>query len=379
MRKNYILKLVSTFSFLGLFIGSVFVGSAIGQINYEVREKTAPIPIKQKLSNLRQEIQTKKFTFSVGYTEAMDKPLEQITGDLIPTNMATIAKQMNAFAAERIKIDNEARLTYINQNRIKLPEFELGCSASLTVFDWRKKGKVTSVRNQGGCGSCWAFAVIGALESSYLIRNGLNTDESEQFVVANSGAGNCAGGNRAEANAFLVKTGTTAEGTVPYTATNGVPNPGIPTPYDGVATGFVNPSVENPSVAELKQALCEYGPLSVSVNATSAFQAYTSGVFNENNNSSTNHAVLLIGWDDSKGAWLIKNSWGTGWGSTADYGTERGYMWIAYGSNRIGRWAQWIRAKSTIYTLPPKFYQLKPIILERPQMRPPITTPRIGN
>ena len=374
MNPNYLqtIKRALYLTALGLLIGVFSAGIVKSQINYEEREKTAPAPIRQKLNTLRRDIQNKRLTFNVGYTEALDQPLEKLTGDVIPSNMAAIAQRVNTAAVERIKLDNEARTAYMNAKRIKLPELELGCSAGLAAFDWRRHGKVTPVRNQGGCGSCWAFAVIGALESNYLIRNTSSTDESEQFILANSGAGSCAGGNRANANAYLVSTGTATEAVVPYTASNGPPNPGVATPYDAVATGFVNPATENPGVAELKQALCEYGPLSVSVNATPAFQAYVSGVFNENNNTSTNHAVLLVGWDDSKGAWLIKNSWGTGWGETGGYGAERGYMWIAYGSNRIGRWAQWIRAKSTFYVLPARFYQLKPLILDRPVVRPPV-------
>ena len=57
-----------------------------------------------------------------------------------------------------------------------------------------------------------------------------------------------------------------------------------------------------------------------------------------------NHAVTLIGWDDSKSAWLIKNSWGTGWGDTCGFGTERGYMWISYTSDNIGYAAAWVQA-----------------------------------
>jgi hypothetical protein len=83
--------------------------------------------------------------------------------------------------------------------------------------------------------------------------------------------------------------------------------------------------------------LCEHGPLAIAINATPAFQAYTSGTFNENDQGNINHAITLIGWDDSRNAWLIKNSWGTGWGMS-------GYAWVAYGSNRVGDGAAWVRA-----------------------------------
>jgi hypothetical protein len=99
-------------------------------------------------------------------------------------------------------------------------------------------------------------------------------------------------------------------------------------------------------VDRLKDALCKFGPLAVTVLATDAFQAYTGGdIFNECASGDINHAVTLIGWDDDKQAWLIKNSWGTGWGDTCGYGSERGYMWIAYGCNKIGAYAAWVYAQ----------------------------------
>lgn len=97
-------------------------------------------------------------------------------------------------------------------------------------------------------------------------------------------------------------------------------------PYKAVAWGYVDSTVEIPSVAALKKALFEYGPLGVTVAVTPAFQAYTSGVFNEGSNADINYAVLLVGWNNSKQAWRIKNSWGKDWG-------ESGYMWIAYTTN----------------------------------------------
>jgi hypothetical protein len=112
-----------------------------------------------------------------------------------------------------------------------------------------------------------------------------------------------------------------------------------------------------PSVADMKDALCTYGPVAVAVTVTPAFQMYNSGVFDEDDSGNVNHGITVIGWDDSKthalgsGAWLIKNSWGTHWGETGGYGADRGYMWIAYGSNQVGFGAAWAEAPDCHLTL----------------------------
>ena len=91
-----------------------------------------------------------------------------------------------------------------------------------------------------------------------------------------------------------------------------------------------------PTVEQLKAALVEHGPLAVTLNADNCFTVYKGGVFNGHNKYSPNHVLVLIGWDDSKRAWLIKNSWGVEWG-------EQGFGWIEYGSNSIGKFAAWIQ------------------------------------
>ena len=93
-----------------------------------------------------------------------------------------------------------------------------------------------------------------------------------------------------------------------------------------------------PTVEQLKTALVKHGPIVAGIYYDRCLANYRGGVFNEQNNNSINHVVVLIGWDDDKMAWLIKNSWGTEWG-------ENGFGWIKYGSNNIGQFAAWIDAR----------------------------------
>jgi hypothetical protein len=92
-----------------------------------------------------------------------------------------------------------------------------------------------------------------------------------------------------------------------------------------------------PTVEQLKTALIEHGPLVAPIVYDKCLERYRGGVFNEKNLDRINHAVLLVGWDDAKEAWLVKNSWGEEWG-------EKGFGWIKYGSNNIGVFAAWIDA-----------------------------------
>lgn len=322
---------------------------------YLQREKIAPAAVKTQLLQLRRNINTQKLTFQVGYTTAADRPIAELAATQAPDDLPSQARQQNEVAAQVVKLDLAERDKFARLNPGVLPELTIrkSCFASAKSFDWRNLNKVTPVRNQGSCGSCWAFATMGAYEGSYLIRNNISTDTSEQQLVNWGGAGNCGGGWWAKAFDFVIDKGVPNEATVPYTASNGVYNPAVSSPFHATAWGYVRPDGGIPTVAQMKSAMCKYGPLTVAVRVTPAFQHYTSGVFNEQSPGNINHGVTLIGWDDAKGAWLIKNSWGTGWG-------ESGYMWISYNSNKIGYGAAWTQARNNRYKL-----ILKPDLLRR--------------
>ncbi|MDD8027310.1 MAG: C1 family peptidase [Acidobacteriota bacterium] len=326
---------------------------------YQQRERTAPESIKQKLLSLREMIRAEGLTFEVGYTKAMDLPLETLAGTKPIDNVQEIDRAQRPVAVELVQAEADAEKEFLAKNPKMVVEFRrfvVPCAVDRAEFNWNSWGKVTPVRDQDGCGSCWDFGTVGAYEGSYAIRNNRLIDASEQYILSCckatiSNCGTCSGGWPQKAAQFLVSKGMATEAAVPYTATNAACPTSAATPYKAVAWSFVASGGGIPSVAAMKQALCTYGPLSVCVRVTAAFQAYKSGLFNEHDPGSINHCVTLIGWDEAQKAWLIKNSWGPTWGMN-------GYMWIAYDSNSIGMYALWVKAASRYFVLPLKYRDL---------------------
>jgi cathepsin L len=300
--------------------------------DYKARELKAPPHIVSKLNQLRNQIAAQKLSFKVGYTGAMDFDLAKLAALKVSPNFGQMVREQNALAIKRLK---------------ELPVVSPVCSYQAPSFDLRTKGAVTPVKDQGYCGSCWDFATLGAFEGSWSIINSQPIDSSEQDILDCSQIGSCDGA-WIPAFQYLIDKGVTTEANYPYRRSKGSCNATFPRLFKADAWGYVGSDHNIPSVTALKQALCANGPLYITVRATGAFQAYTSGIFNEHSAGNINHAITLIGWDDTKQAWLIKNSWGTDWGDTCGYGTERGYMWISYTSNSIGYGAAWVRAHGAI-------------------------------
>jgi C1A family cysteine protease len=312
---------------------------------YNERLATAPASIKDKLKRIQNSVRENRLTFSVGYTDALDVPITQLAKTIFPSDFLMEAKKQDAFVKEALPILGEAPdggpLPQLGAE--KTPSTAVAAAttcAGLTTYDLRAHGLMTPVRNQGNCGSCWDFGAMGAYESAYLKRNGVQIDTSEQYVLSCAGAGSCNGGYYTPVFKWMLTHGVADEAADRYQAQDTTCTANVKkllAPYKADLWGYVNSAQRIPTVTQIKQAICSHGGVVAAVYVSDAWAAYTAGVFNEKNNSTPNHAIVLAGWDNAKGAWLLKNSWGTNWG-------QAGYMWIAYGSNRVGEGAAWVRA-----------------------------------
>jgi C1A family cysteine protease len=224
-------------------------------------------------------------------------------------------------------------------------------------FDWREAGKVSPVKNQGSCGSCYAFAYAGCFEAKVLVDGAGLFDFSENNIKeCNYFGSSCSGSNDWNVTNFLSTKGTVLEACDPYVASN-VDCNSTCSYQKAVLDWRAISGMTPPPVDVLKSYIQTYGPVYTAMYAGSGdpwrseFGAYDgSYTLYKTGPEMPNHAVLIVGWDDNlahqggTGAWIVKNSWGTSWGGTCGYGTERGYFKIAYGSAQIGAYASVICA-----------------------------------
>ena len=236
-------------------------------------------------------------------------------------------------------------------------------------WDWRAEGKVTGVQDQGDCGSCYAFATLGSFESQLLITGEGSYDLSEMhathchyealnpYVGYDSG---CDGGNIWMVTNLYSAQGASLEACDPYTVTESITCTTTCPLTETVTDMWVLAGPSVPPTETLKSWLHNYGPLYVAMDSGgndplgwgSEFGAYKEGsdtLYEPMDEPNLDHAVLLVGWDDDlphdggSGGWIAKNSWGTGWGGTCGFGSEKGYFTIAYGSAGIGSSASLIK------------------------------------
>lgn len=195
-------------------------------------------------------------------------------------------------------------------------------------FDWRDSNGVTPAKDQGSCGSCWDFCAVGALEAMVKIYGEVELDLSEQQVLSCKTFGwGCDGAYSELAFQLFQNPGSAKEVCMPYQADDEVPCTQTSCEKWAKISGWT--AVTN-NVDAIKTALLT-GPVSTSMAVEDTFQSYTGGCYNKPY-FGLNHCVLIVGWDDTlcgTGGWIVKNSWGKGWGMD-------GFFYIKYGCCQIG-------------------------------------------
>ena len=317
-------KLFIALGFFILLLGMPFCSSADKGCGCDLPNEISPSSsIEPWISDadlvaLQQQATAEHWTFSISKNPATDRPLSELCGLVEPENWWVDAS------------------------------FDPCVPTNLlpSHFDWRELGGCTPIKNQGGCGSCWAFGTIAALECNILIKDHKEVDLSEQWLVSCNREGwGCHGGWWAH-DYFQWKTdrcngtGAVLESDFPYQAVDLPCDGPYQRPYFIDSWHFIGLSPGVTQTEAIKQAIMSYGPVSVACAVTQAFGAYDGGVFNEDDpHAQINHAVALVGWDDTQGTngvWILRNSWGPGWG-------EDGYMLIEYGVCKVGYAACYVK------------------------------------
>eukprot|EP01059_Diplonema_ambulator_P017484 TRINITY_DN29499_c0_g1_i1.p1 TRINITY_DN29499_c0_g1~~TRINITY_DN29499_c0_g1_i1.p1 ORF type:complete len:318 (+),score=78.59 TRINITY_DN29499_c0_g1_i1:43-996(+) len=199
-------------------------------------------------------------------------------------------------------------------------------------FNWvDHPGVIASVKDQGSCGSCWAFSAVGSIEAQWGIAGHPLVNLSQQYFVSceTKDQDGCNGGWPYRAMEYAAQTGVPTLDSYPYVSQNGT-NPSCQHSYT-LATANVTGYTSLPhSETQMAAILAASGPISVCLYADdTVWWPYTGGIMSNCPQKPTTHCVLIVGYGSSNGEdyWLIKNSWGTGWG-------ENGYLRLQRGSNQ---------------------------------------------
>lgn len=197
-------------------------------------------------------------------------------------------------------------------------------------FSWVTEGFGTPVRDQGSCGSCWAFGSTQMLDGAVKIYDGKDVTLSEQQLVGYDRAqsAGCSGGFFA--GDYLVQHGLVLDSSCPYTGSNSGCPGGQPTSYAAKPSAWSNLGdgvSASPTTVQVQQAILQYGYVACDVAATGAWDSYSGSGPLKGQSSGINHIITVVGWD-GQGNWIMKNSWGVSWG-------QKGYAPVPYGNFSI--------------------------------------------
>eukprot|EP01091_Cochliopodium_minus_P011395 TRINITY_DN320_c0_g1_i1.p1 TRINITY_DN320_c0_g1~~TRINITY_DN320_c0_g1_i1.p1 ORF type:complete len:384 (+),score=116.33 TRINITY_DN320_c0_g1_i1:41-1153(+) len=265
---------------------------------------------EKKIMKIRRHNQDSTKTWKEGVNHLSDRTPHEINR----------MRGHNKNIAAQWKHSREEGYNYVKQNTVQLPD----------TVDWRTKGVISAVKDQGECGSCWTFGSTESIESHYALKygSGLLTDLSEQQILdcipnpdGCGGTGGCLGGVPELVYEGLMKTGITTEWMYPYVSYFGAnftckvtPNNTNIVSYAQIQNYTKLPSNNYEAVIT---TLATTGPLAINV-AAAAWVDYESGIYTgcPQTNVDIDHVVLLVGYGVENGSpyWLVRNSWSPKWG-----------------------------------------------------------------
>ncbi|XP_003388867.1 PREDICTED: cathepsin L1-like [Amphimedon queenslandica] len=254
--------------------------------------------------------------------------------------------------ATEFELNQFADLTFAEFKRIYLSSSSQHCRATTGNFqmpvkknnvedpvaiDWRKRNVITPVRDQGSCGSCWAFSATSCLSAHLALKTGQLISLSKQQLLDCSRSFNnrgCKGGLPSQAFEYIrYNGGIESERDYPYKDREEKCH-FKPSLVAATVTGVVN--FTQGAEDDIAVALANIGPVSIGIHSTKSFATYKKGIYQgklcSKNPRKINHAVLIVGYDQTASGekyWIGKNSWGTNWGMN-------GYFWIRRGHNACG-------------------------------------------
>lgn len=238
-------------------------------------------------------------------------------------------------------IPSPVNLTHLTSNR-PLKRNAAGIYGAPASYDLRSLGRLTPVKNQGSCGSCWAFAVMGSVESSLLTSETWDFSENHMKNTSGFDYGHCDGGNYEMSTAYLARWGgPVRESDDPYSASSDVSPAGLFAVKHVQQILFIARRTSPADNEAIKQAVMTYGAVATSMHYTADAYRSTTRAYYYGGEEYANHGVAIVGWNDAysaanfqtappgDGAFIVRNSWGTTWG-------EGGYFYISYYDAVIG-------------------------------------------
>ena len=282
----------------------------------------------KKYENL-EELESRFRIFSVNLRAILTHNLDY------RQNFTMAVNQFTDLTAEEFKAK------YVGGLKLKAPfvgsygckTFSSSAAGAPSVIDWRTRGAVSTVKDQGQCGSCWTFSATGAVEGAWAISTGKLVDLSEQQLVdcatgAAYGSHGCSGGQMEGAFKYIVEHGQCLLADYPYTS--GVTKTGGACQKCATVAHVSSCSDVKPNDQISLKAAVAQQPVAIAIEAdTRYFQSYSSGVLTSAScGTNLDHGVLIVGYGNEKGQdyWLVKNSWSTTWG-------DGGYVKIARSSS----------------------------------------------